>query len=314
MEVQDATAGASRSPVASLGHQLPAPPNPSSDAGVIPKISTPDRNAPSPPAEAAWDPATMRPETAMKMLCRAVMALASVAGDIPPTPPISLPGTPRRVSMETPGTRSRSNSRPATPVPSDDLRAPTFRGIEIGSPEAHAHEPSARDVGHGAEPVHKQQSAIARKFFSKSPPPIALHEYLVRLQRYCPMSTAVYLAAGAYILKLAVEDRVVPLTSRTVHRLVLGTLRVAMKALEDLRYPQQRFAGVGGVRETELHKLEISVCYLLDFELQVTQESLYMKTMALQQAGLQAAAVQSKLPATFRPRLPVRAGSAQITA
>lgn len=309
MQAQDAAAGASRSPVASPDRPLPAPPNPSSDAGVIPKITTPDRNAPSPPADAAWDPATMRPETAMKMLCRAVMALASVARDIPPTPPISLPGTRRRVSIE-----SRSNSRPATPVPSDDLRAPTFRGIEIGSPEAHAHEPSARDVGHDAEPVHKQQSAIARKFFSKSPPPIALDDYLVRLQRYCPMSTAVYLAAGAYILKLAVEDRVVPLTSRTIHRLVLGTLRVAMKALEDLRYPQQRFAGVGGVRETELHKLEISVCYLLDFELQVTQESLYLKTMALHHAGLQAAALQSKLPATLRPRPPARAGSAQIKA
>jgi len=102
------------------------------------------------------------------------------------------------------------------------------------------------------------------------------------------MSTAVYLAAGAYIYKLAIEDKVVPVTSRTIHRLVLGTLRVAMKALEDLRYPQARFAGVGGVGGRELRMLEISVCYLTEFDLQLDCESLYRKTVALQQAALHA--------------------------
>lgn len=241
----------------------------------------------------------------MKMLSRAVVALASVTGDIPPTPPVSRPGTPRASPLPKSVGVSRSSSRSATPVPSDDLRGPRYRGIDMGSPEAHHHEPSARDVGEDAEPVHVQQIAIARKFYSRKPPPITALDYLMRLQRYCPMSTAVYLAAASYIYKLAVEDKVVPVTGRTIHRLLLGTLRVAMKALEDLRYPQARFAGVGGVRESELQKLEISVCYLMDFELQVSPESLYRNTLRLQQAAVQAAAFNNaKLPQSFRPAMP----------
>lgn len=294
--------------------ELPPPPNPSADTGVIPRISTPDEDAPTPPADVEWDPSTLKPEAAMKMLCRAVVALASVTGDIPPTPPISRPGTPRASPLPaSTGYRSRSSSRPATPVPSDDLKGPKFRGIDMGSPEAHHHEPSARDVGADAEPVRVQQVAIARKFYSRKPPPITLLAYLMRLQRYCPMSTGVYLAAASYIYKLAVEEKVVPVTGRTVHRLLLGTLRVAMKALEDLRYPQARFAGVGGVRETELQKLEISVCYLMDFELQVSRESLYKNTLRLQQAGVQAAAFSAKLPPSFRPSLP-EAARTEVTA
>jgi len=120
------------------------------------------------------------------------------------------------------------------------------------------------------------------------------------------MSTGVYLAAGVYIYKLGVEEKLVPITSRTMHRLVLASLRVAMKALEDLRYPQERFAGVGGVRQHELRTLEISLCYLTDFELQVSNDMLYQKTIALQQAAEKASVLHRKLSSSFQPRLPMR--------
>jgi len=54
-----------------------------------------------------------------------------------------------------------------------------------------------------------------------------------------------------------------------------------MKALEDLSYPHARFAGVGGVSETELAKLEISMCFLMDFGLRVDNELLYAKNKSL---------------------------------
>ncbi|OCK74882.1 cyclin-domain-containing protein, partial [Lepidopterella palustris CBS 459.81] len=279
----------------------PSPPNPSADHGVIPRISSPNQNAPSPPADAEWDVSDLLPETAMKMLCRSVQALANATGDVPPTPPLNRPTTPGGFHITKENFRHhhrRTSSRPATPVPSDDMKAPTFKNVELGSPEASLCEPSVADVSANAEPVHIQQEAIARKFFSKKTPAVTLEEYLLRLQRYCPMSTAVYLAAGVYIYKLAVEERLVPVTSRTIHRLVLGSLRVAMKALEDLRYPQARFAGVGGVSENELKMLEISICYLTNFDLQVNSETLFQKTIFLQNAA-QAATVCTKLPASF---------------
>ncbi|KAF2423792.1 cyclin-domain-containing protein [Tothia fuscella] len=296
----------------------PSPPNPSEDAGLIPRITSPlDKNAiPSPPTAVSWDANTLRPETAMKMLCRAVQALANVSGDIPPTPPLTRFGTPGRLTPSTNGVEfgseafrrhhRRTSSRPATPVPNHDIKAPSFIQVDVGAPEACMNEPATADVGANALDSQVQQEAIARKFFSKAPPRVSLEEYMARLQRYCPMSTAVYLAAGVYIHKLSVEEKLVPVTSRTIHRLVLASLRVAMKALEDLRYPQHRFAGVGGVSESELRLLEIALCYLTNFDLQVDNELLYKKTIGLQQAAFQSTLVKSRLqPGEMKLRLPI---------
>ncbi|KAF2836165.1 cyclin-domain-containing protein, partial [Patellaria atrata CBS 101060] len=282
----------------------PPPPNPSADTGVIPPIASPRADIPSPPVEGGWDVATMEAETAMKILTRTLAALASFQGDVPPTPPLSRPSTPTMSSPSNNHSRRRSVVRPATPVPSDDMKAPTFKEVEIGSPEACASEPAAGIIGHGAEPINVQQQAIARKFFSRRPPTVPLEDYAIRLQRFCPMSTAVWLAAGVYIHKLVIEEKLVPLTPRTVHRLMLASLRVGMKALEDLRYPQARFAAVGGVRESELHMLEISLCYLTNFDLQVTCDILHDKTMALQQAAVHVTMLRNRVPASFQPKLP----------
>lgn len=298
----------------------PSPPNPSEDAGLIPKIESPTGKGaiPSPPIDPSWDAQKIQPETAMKMLCRVVQALADANGEIPPTPPVSRPNNPYRLAVANAGKgplgkedfrqhHRRTSSRPATPVPSDDLKAPNFKNVDVGSPEACMDEPVTADIGVDALARQAQQEAIARKFFSKTIPPVSLMEYVERLHRYCPMSTAVYLAAGTYIHKLAIEDKTVPVTSRTVHRLVLASLRIAMKALEDLRYPQARFAGVGGVRESELRLLEIALCYLTDFDLQVSNESLYHKTLALQQAAFQASLVTSKLSQSeMKLQMPLR--------
>jgi hypothetical protein len=299
----------------------PSPPNPSEDAGLIPQISSPpDQNdIPSPPINGIWDANDIQPETAMKMLCRFVIAISNANGEILPTPPIRRTASGNRLA-ELKSTENsegkenyrrhhrRTSSRPATPVPSDDIKAPGFRKVDVGSPEANEKEPATPVIGENAIEAHMEIQAITRKFFCRVPPPVTLEQYLMRLQRYCPMSTAVWLAAGTYIFRLCIEDRVVPCTARTIHRLVLGSLRVAMKALEDLRYPQDRFAGVGGVKESELHFLEIAICYLTDFDLQVSNDRLYRKMLAFQQAAFQASLISRQIPTgEMKLRIPMRA-------
>ncbi|KAJ9635803.1 hypothetical protein H2199_008155 [Coniosporium tulheliwenetii] len=288
MEQNSETMGAT-SP-SQAGTEPPSPPNPSADTGVIPPIQSPNKDAPSPPAEGQWDVSDVAPETAMKMFCRSLQALALVSGDIPPTPPISRPGTPRSRQAWIEG-RARSTSRPATPVPSHDIEAPTFRDVVVGSPEANMSEPFPGDLGADAEPERVQQQAIARRFFCKGLP-------------MWPSMTA-----GVYIYKLSVVEKLVPITNRTLHRLVLASLRVAMKALEDLRYHHERFAGVGGVSVRELKVLEISLCYLLDFDLQVNNETLYSKNLSLQKAAQRAVAFAGRTASNFQPRLPTRTAS-----
>ncbi|KUI64854.1 PHO85 cyclin-7 [Cytospora mali] len=125
-------------------------------------------------------------------------------------------------------------------------------------------------IGANSQPLNMQHNAITRKFYSKKPPPIGISDYLLRIHRFCPMSTAVYLATSLYIHRLAVDERAVAVTRRNAHRLLLAGLRVAMKVLEDLSYPHAKLAKVGGVSDMELARLEISFCFLCGFELVVS--------------------------------------------
>ncbi|CAG7952207.1 unnamed protein product [Penicillium nalgiovense] len=141
-----------------------------------------------------------------------------------------------------------------------------------------------KDSDNPIDPVRATEEAIqmailAKKFLSKKVPPIPLNEYLLRLHRYCPMSTAVYLAASVYISKMTLAENVLMVLPKNMHRLVLAGVWVASKALEDLSYPHSRVAKVGGVSEQELSKLEISFCFLVDFELRVDAQMLMKEAL-----------------------------------
>ena len=284
----------------------PSAPNPAGDAGVLPEFSSLGiQEAPSPLGEEEMDVMTMTRETAMKILVRSVLALANATGEIPATPPVSRPHTPQG-KENAPGIHMhrRTASRPATPIPAERQRTST---TELAPAEAHHDEPTIpSDVGAGAEPVHVQRAHMSRRFFSKTIPKVSLEEYCNRIQQYCPLSTGVWLAAGSYIFRLSLVDKYVPLTHRTMHRLVLASLTAAMKTLEDHRWSQKRLAAVGGVNELALSRLEVCVEFLLNFDLQFLSEGrLQESTIALQKAG-QAAMMSTRLPLSFNLRIPKR--------
>ncbi|KAF2243017.1 hypothetical protein BU26DRAFT_437785 [Trematosphaeria pertusa] len=285
----------------------PSAPNPAGDAGVLPEFGGLSiRDAPSPPAEEELDIMSMSRETAVKTIMRSVLSLANAAGDIPATPPLSRPRTPvTPVGKENQAGpvrhHRRTASRPATPIPAErEKTQPT----ELAPPEASHDEPTiTHDIGAGAEPEWVQRANMARKFFSKTVPKVGLEDYVNRIQQYCPLSTGVWLAAGSYILRLCVIDKSVPLTHRTMHRLVLACLVVAMKSLEDHRWPQKRFAAVGGVDDVALSRLELCVEFLLHFDLQIlSPEKMRELTVTLQKAG-QAATIATRLPSSFNLRI-----------
>jgi hypothetical protein len=129
-----------------------------------------------------------------------------------------------------------------------------------------------------------QLNVLSKRFLSKRVPPITIKDYLLRLHRYCPMSTAVYLATSMYLTRMVTVERTISLNPKNMHRLVLAGLRVAMKTLEDLSYPHSRVAKVGGVTERELSKLEISFCFLVDFELRVDAHMLIDQARVLEKS------------------------------
>lgn len=307
-----------------FSYVLPPRPNPSADAGLAIDVSKHDPNA-SPPSPNSMDVFTIGPITALKLLCAGIEALVRITGDIPPTPPpnCSTPPPNMRGMQAEKESIARSNSyknlselhksdsykdlaelhrRPTTPSPSsvgsDEIDGVTLRKTSLSNSVPGPSEPYII-IGENAEPLNVQHSAITRKFYSKQPPMISLEDYLMRIHSFCPMSTAVYLAASYYIHKLAVDERAIPVTRRNCHRLILAGLRVTMKALEDLHYPHSRFAKVGGVRESELARLEISFCFLTNFEFKTSKEILLEHAINLKELSSLQGAVN------FEPKLPI---------
>ncbi|KAI0455457.1 cyclin-domain-containing protein [Xylaria acuta] len=282
---------------------LPPPrPIPSTDPNLISQARTPPPLHAVPTDSPSLDIFTLPPTAALKLLCAGIESLVRVTGDIPPTPPPTSPPVPKMSGMQREKAaivRSHSERNLARlreqqeQQQSTSQPRPKAQGHLQGFFDAHQfqpvdgvrlrHPPTPPPpatpqpyivIGENMQPLNLQHSAITRKFFSKAPPPISIEDYLLRIHRFCPMSTAVYLATSFYIFRLAVEERAIPVTRRNCHRLLLAGLRVAMKALEDLSYPHAKIARVGGVSEIELARLEISFCFLVGFELVVDEETL----------------------------------------
>ena len=303
---------------------LPPPPRPSADPGTISAIpSDQDEHANDHDAlNVEFD--QLNPLLALKLLCLVIERLVDVTGDVPPTPPITSPNIPNssrplpeRLSrssvklvqdrLSTPHTSSHASTLHEEQEQHDVDAIPPQARTPIGSPEAHPTEPThiIDPISIAPEPpisAEAQHKAITRKFYSKKPPPISFHEYLFRLHKYCPMSTAVYLATSVYIQRLALGSPYpqLPVTLRSAHRLLLAGLRVAMKTLEDQSYPARRFSKVGGVCEAELRRLEIAFCYVSNFDLRITREMLVEHVDQLREGLLVPLA-----GTTLTPRLPV---------
>ncbi|KAK3681707.1 cyclin-domain-containing protein [Podospora appendiculata] len=195
------------------------------------------------------------------------------------------PGRSPALGDSRPSSRSAATSaaQPIMPAQQEQQQQEpqSIDGVRLRSPPPPADAPQPQPplapyviVGENSQPLNLQHSAITRKFYSKLPPPISITDYLMRIHRFCPMSTGVYLATSLYMHRLAVLERAIVVTKRNAHRLLLAGLRVAMKALEDRSYAHNKFAKVGGVSEAELARLEISFCFLVGFELVVTEETL----------------------------------------
>lgn len=297
----------------------PPPPDPSTDSALSLASHDDMTTPPSPPSPNSLDVSTLNAVTSLKLLCAGIEALVRVTGDVPPTPPCATPIQPHMRGMQAEKESiSRSNSlskmpawqqpRPRAPssastsAASDDidgveLKKTSSNTSSIGA--EHHHSPYIV-IGENAEPINIQHGAISRKFYSKKPPPIALEDYLMRIHTFCPMSTAVYLATSFYIHRLAVDERAIAVTRRNCHRLLLAGLRVAMKALEDLSYPHARFAKVGGVSEAELARLEISFCFLTNFEFRTDKATLLHHALDLREISSLAGSLN------FVPQLPNR--------
>lgn len=116
-----------------------------------------------------------------------------------------------------------------------------------------------------------QTELLARRFRVKEPVGVLLDAYVDRLHKHLSLSPAVCVAACHYV---RVVSALVETSSWTIHRLVLGAVRVACKVIEDVVHRHGFVAQVGGVSPRELMRLELGVLFLQRFDVGVTMQRL----------------------------------------
>uniref|UniRef100_A0A2N9IXR0 Cyclin n=1 Tax=Fagus sylvatica TaxID=28930 RepID=A0A2N9IXR0_FAGSY len=101
-------------------------------------------------------------------------------------------------------------------------------------------------------------------------PNISIAKYLERLYKYTDCSPSCFVVGYVYIDRLAHRHPDSLLISLNVHRLLVTSVMVASKMIDDEHYNNAFYARVGGVSKLELNRLELELLFLLDFGVAVS--------------------------------------------
>eukprot|EP01118_Nematostelium_gracile_P017784 TRINITY_DN7709_c0_g1_i1.p1 TRINITY_DN7709_c0_g1~~TRINITY_DN7709_c0_g1_i1.p1 ORF type:complete len:269 (-),score=38.24 TRINITY_DN7709_c0_g1_i1:111-917(-) len=105
-------------------------------------------------------------------------------------------------------------------------------------------------------------------FNATSPPEVSIGDYLARIIRYTPCS------AECFLVSLILIDRIVlkhgfRVNSYNVHRLLLTTIMLSAKLVDDTLVNNKYYSHVGGISIKELNSLECKLLSFLDYDLNV---------------------------------------------
>ncbi|KAK9065399.1 hypothetical protein SSX86_016782 [Deinandra increscens subsp. villosa] len=108
-----------------------------------------------------------------------------------------------------------------------------------------------------------------RVFDCDETPDMTIQSYLERIFRYTRAGPSVYVVAYVYIDRFCSAFPEFRITGRNVHRLLITTIMVASKYVEDMNYRNSYFARVGGITTEEMNTLELEFLFLMNFKIHV---------------------------------------------
>ncbi|XP_074263165.1 cyclin-U2-1 [Silene latifolia] len=113
------------------------------------------------------------------------------------------------------------------------------------------------------------KDAKTRVFDAYEAPDMTIQSFLERIFRYTKAGPSVYVVAYVYIDRLCQNYPGFKISPSNVHRLLITTIMVASKYVEDMNYRNSYFARVGGLTTQEMNKLEVDFLFLMGFKLHV---------------------------------------------
>ncbi|KAJ6920465.1 hypothetical protein NC651_014147 [Populus alba x Populus x berolinensis] len=105
-------------------------------------------------------------------------------------------------------------------------------------------------------------------FHGLRPPTVSIRNYVDRIFKYSACSPSCFVVAHIYMDRF-LQQTDIHLTALNVHRLLITSVMIAAKFVDDAFFNNAYYAKVGGVSTEELNRLEMKFLFSIDFRLQV---------------------------------------------
>ncbi|KAJ6676334.1 CYCLIN [Salix viminalis] len=134
----------------------------------------------------------------------------------------------------------------------------------------------SNDISHQ---LHPQKISI---FHGLTRPAISIQNYLERIFKYANCSPSCFVVAYVYLDRFAQRQSCLPLDSFNVHRLLITSVLISVKFMDDIYYNNAFYAKVGGISTREMNLLEVDFLFGLGFQLNVTPATFHLYCSHLQ--------------------------------
>ncbi|EOA21544.1 hypothetical protein CARUB_v10001951mg [Capsella rubella] len=119
-----------------------------------------------------------------------------------------------------------------------------------------------------SRPFEKHQRISA--FSALTKPTISIKSYMQRIFKYANCSDSCYVVAYIYLDRFIQKQPFLPIDSRNVHRLIITSVLISAKFMDDLCYNNAYYAKIGGITTEEMNLLEVDFLFGVGFQLNVT--------------------------------------------
>ncbi|XP_058221748.1 cyclin-U4-1 [Rhododendron vialii] len=130
---------------------------------------------------------------------------------------------------------------------------------------------------------HPQKITV---FHGLTRPSISIQSYLERIFQYANCSPSCFVVAYVYLDRFMQKQPSLPINSLNVHRLLITSVMVAAKFMDDMYYNNAYYAKVGGITTAEMNFLEVDFLFGLGFHLNVTPTTFHNYCAYLQRRML----------------------------
>ncbi|KAI3805993.1 hypothetical protein L1987_21881 [Smallanthus sonchifolius] len=129
-----------------------------------------------------------------------------------------------------------------------------------------------------------QTKDVPTVFHGSRAPTLTIQQYIDRIFKYSRCSPSCFVVAHIYIDRLIQSENII-LTSLNVHRLLITSIMLATKFIDEAFFNNAYYAKVGGITRAEMNRLEMKFLFGIDFRLYVNHSTFEKYCLELMSEG-----------------------------